>query len=237
MPRSHRLSPLGRGRRVAPGEGETLLGIALLLSATLALAAEPYRATANHPFDDVPKWSAVFDDPRRDAWQKPDETVAALGITAGMTVADLGAGTGYFTKRLSAAVGEAGSVYAVEVEPNLVVHLRDRAEREKTKNVIPVLASFDDPRLPARAVDLVLIVDTLHHIDHRLAYLKHLRTRLRDGGRVAVIDWKEGELAQGPPPPHKLARAQVVKEMTEAGYELAAEPAIGLPYHYFLVFR
>ena len=102
--------------------------------------------------------------------------------------------------------------------------------------MIPVLASLDDPRLPARAVDLVLIVDTFHHLDHRLAYLGRLRTRLREGGRIAIIDWKEGKLAQGPPPDHKLARAQVVKELTEAGFELAAEPAVGLPYHYFLVF-
>ncbi|MGH7804541.1 MAG: class I SAM-dependent methyltransferase, partial [Candidatus Binatia bacterium] len=211
--------------------------LAVLLFATLALAAEPYRATSTHPFDDVPKWSKRFDDPQRDAWQKPDETVAALAITKGMTVADLGAGTGYFSKRLSQAVGETGTVFAVDVEPNLVVHLRDRAEREKTKNVIPVLASFDDPRLPARAVDLVFMLDTFHHLDHRLGYLKHLRTRLRDGGRIAVIDWKEGELDEGPPPDHKIARGTVVKEMTDAGYELVAEPAIGLPYHFFLVFR
>ena len=213
-----------------------LVAVVLACSAMVG-AAEDYRATSTHPFDDVPKWSALFDDPKRDAFQKPDETIAALAITAVMTVADLGAGTGYFTKRLSAAVGETGTVYAVDVEPNLVVHLRDRAEREKATNVIPVLASLDDPRLPARAVDLVLIVDTFHHLDHRLAYLSRLRTRLREGGRIAIIDWKEGNLAQGPPPDHKLARAQVVKEMKEAGYELAAEPAIGLPYHYFLVFR
>ena len=215
----------------------SLFVAAALVSAAIVGAAEDYRATATHPFDDVPKWSALFDDPKRDAFQKPDETVAALAITKGMTVADLGAGTGYFTKRLSGAVGETGTVYAVDVEPNLVVHLRDRAEREKAKNVIPVLASLDDPRLPARAVDLVLMVDTFHHLDHRLAYLKHLRTRLRDGGRIAIIDWKEGKLDQGPPPDHKIARAQILKEMKEAGYALADEPAIGLPYHYFLVFR
>lgn len=215
----------------------TVLVAALLLCARLAIAAEPYRATSTHPFDDVPKWSALFDDPKRDSFQKPDETIAALAIAKGMVVADLGAGTGYFSKRLSAAVGDDGTVFAVDVEPNLVVHLRDRAEREKANNVIPLLASTDDPRLPARGVDLVLMVDTFHHLDHRLDYLKHLRTRLRDGGRVAVIDWMEGKLAEGPPPDHKIARAQVLKEMTAAGYELVTEPPIGLPYHYFLVFR
>jgi ubiquinone/menaquinone biosynthesis C-methylase UbiE len=217
------------------------LALAAALAATIALAAgalaaQPFRATADHPFDDVPKWTAIFDDPRRDAWQKPDETVAALGLRAGMVVADLGAGSGYFSKRLSTAVGEAGTVFAVDLEPNLVVHLRDRAEREGTRNVIPVLASKDDPRLPARGVDLVLVVDTYHHLDRRREYLERVRACLREGGRVAVVDWKEGELPMGPPPPHKLARARVVEEMTEVGFRLVAEPTF-LPYHYFLVFQ
>ena len=210
--------------------------VATLVVATLSVAAEPYRATSNHPFDDVPKWTAVFDDPKRDEWQKPEETIRALAIRPGMVVADLGAGTGYFSKHLSRAVGDEGTVFAVDVEPNLVVHLRDRADREKTRNVIPVLASMNDPRLPARSVDLVLVLDTFHHLDHRREYLERLRTRLRDGGRIAIIDWKEGELPEGPPPPHKLARAQVVDEMTRAGYRLAAEHGF-LPYHYFLVFQ
>lgn len=200
-----------------------------------ALAAEPYRATTNHRFDDVGKWQKVFDEPTREIWQKPKELVAALGLQPGMAVADLGAGTGYFVKRLAEAVGKDGVVYAVEVEPNLVAHLRERAERERTRNVVPVLASLDNPRLPRRGLDLVLIVDTFHHLDDRLAYLRRLRASLTDRGRVAIVDWKEGELEQGPPPDHKLPRAQVVKEMTAAGYTLLREPTF-LSYQYFLIF-
>src|SRR5439155_11893940 len=114
----------------------------LLLAVRLAAAGEPsHDATARHSFADVEHWVGVFDDPARDAWQKPRELVAALGVRPGMTVADLGAGTGYFSRYLSSAVGPRGTVFAVDVEPNLVVHLRDRAEKEKTDNVVPVLAS------------------------------------------------------------------------------------------------
>jgi ubiquinone/menaquinone biosynthesis C-methylase UbiE len=200
----------------------------------VALAASD-DATTHHSFDDVEHWKAVFDDPARDEWQKPAELVKALAIRPGMTVADLGAGTGYFSRHLSTAVGPDGTVFAVEPEPKLLAYLRERAEREKTANVVPVLASLDDPRLPPRSVDLVLVVDTFHHIDHRVAYFRALRRALRSGGRVAIVDWHKRPLPVGPPPEHKLDRDQVVDEMRAAGYALAAEPDV-IPYQYVLVF-
>jgi ubiquinone/menaquinone biosynthesis C-methylase UbiE len=153
-----------------------------------------------------------------------------------MCVADLGAGTGYFLPYLSKAVGKGGCVLALEPEPNLVVHIRERAEKGELENVTPVLVSFDDPRLPDASVDLVLIVDTFHHLDDRLRYLRRLRRALKPGGRVAIVDWFKRPLPEGPPPEHKLARDQVVQEMGAAGYVLNEEPKI-LPYQYFLIFR
>jgi ubiquinone/menaquinone biosynthesis C-methylase UbiE len=199
----------------------------------------PHRdaATAHHSFEDVQHWVSVFDDPARDGWQKPAEVVQALEIRPGMRVADLGAGTGYFIRYLSGAVGDAGSVFAIEVEPNLITHLRERAEKEQTRNVVPILASADNPRLPAGMVDVVLIVDTLHHIDDRIAYLRRLRHVLKPGGRIVVIDFKkDDDIPVGPPREHRLARDGVVAEFRSAGYRLAAEPQI-LPYQYFLVFQ
>src|SRR5204863_3661274 len=137
------------------------------------------------------QWSKVFDDPGRAAWQKPEELVAALHLQPGQRVADLGAGTGYFSRLLSTAVGADGTVFAVEIEPNLVTHLRDRAEREGTRNVVPVLASADDPRLPAGMLDVILIVDTYHHVDDRIGYFRNLRRALRPSGRVAIVDWQK----------------------------------------------
>jgi ubiquinone/menaquinone biosynthesis C-methylase UbiE len=210
--------------------------VVLLLLVACRAAERGHDATSHHSFADVEHWRAVFDDPSRDAWQKPAEVVAALGLRPGMTVADLGAGTGYFSRHLSAAVGAEGKVLAVDTEPNMIAQLRERAKAEGTGNVVPILAAPDDPRLPAHATDLILIVDTFHHIDDRLTYLRGLRRCLRPGGRVAVIDWQKRDLPVGPPPEHKLAREQVLEEMEAAGYTLADEPGI-LPYQYFLVFR
>lgn len=192
-------------------------------------------ATARHAFDDVEHWAKVFDDPARDAWQKPREVVAALALRPGATVVDLGAGTGYFAPHLSAAVGSDGSVLAADTEPALVEHLRARAEREGLANVVPILSSAGDPRLPAGAADVILIVDTYHHIDDRLTYLRRLKDGVKPGGRVAIVDWQKRDLPVGPAMDHKLAREQVLDEMTRSGYRLVDEPDL-LPYQYFLVF-
>ena len=199
-------------------------------------ARDPYQATSKRSFADVEQWKRVFDDPGRNVWQKPREVVRALRLRPGMWVTDLGAGTGYFSVYLSAAVGPTGAVLAVDTEPNLVSYLRERAGKEALENVTPILASPDNPRLPPGAADLVLVVDTFHHIDNRLTYFRRLARCLKPGGRIAIIDWREGDLPIGPPPDHKLSREQVLKEMNAAGYALAEEPDI-LPYQYLLVFR
>lgn len=204
--------------------------------APAAETRHPFEATTHHSFADVDSWKEVFDDPAREKWQKPAEVVEALQLHSGMCVADLGSGTGYFLPYLSKAVGKDGCVLALDPEPNMVIHIRERAEKENLDNVTPILVSFDDPRLPDGSADLVLIVDTFHHLDDRLNYLRRLRRALKPKGRVAIVDWFKRPLPEGPAPEHKLARDQVVQEMAAAGYMLAEEPKI-LPYQYFLVFR
>ena len=225
----------GVARQVAAVSLVILAGAPTHAAEPRAEPTESDRATATHSFADVKYWSSIFDDPRRDEWQKPQALVDALQVRPGMTVADLGAGTGYFSRYLAAAVGPQGTVLAVEIEPTLLAHLRERAEREHSDNLVPVLASADNPRLPSAGVDLILIADTYHHLDHRMRYLPLLRRALRSGGRIAVVDWKAGELPQGPPPEHKLARERVIEEMTGAGFVLVGEPDL-LPYHYVLIF-
>src|SRR5689334_6747719 len=181
-----------------------------------AIAADD-DATARHSFADVAHWEKVFDDPARATWQHPDAIVQALALAPGMVVADVGAGTGYLERALSEAVGPRGVVYAVEVEPNLVTYLRGRAEREGTANVIPVLGSLDAPRLPAGRVDRILLLDTYHHIDGRVAYFQRLRSALAPGGRVVIVDWEKREDTIGPELAHRLPREQVMDEMQRAG--------------------
>jgi ubiquinone/menaquinone biosynthesis C-methylase UbiE len=195
-----------------------------------------HDATVNHPFDDIETWVGVFDDPTRDKWQKPDRIPAALGLTAGMVVADIGAGTGYFEKTFSTAVGPQGKVYAVDIEPKMVDHMKERAVREKTANVFPMLAAPGDPGLPDAGVDVIFICDTWHHINDRLGYLGRLARTLKPGGVVAIVDFQKRPLPVGPPPEHKMSREDVLAEFAEAGWVLARE-SDALPYQYFLMFK
>jgi SAM-dependent methyltransferase len=205
--------------------------VGALVLAVPAAAQTPH--THRHSFGDAEKWAHVFDDPARDAWQKPHEVIQALALEPAARVADLGAGTGYFAARLANMLS-LGRVYAVDIEPDMVRYLGERARREKLQNLIPVTGAPDDPRLPEK-VDLILLVDVYHHIDARPDYFRRLRESLRPGGRVAVIDFKL-DSPQGPPRAARIAPDTVEAEMKTAGYTLAAEHPF-LPRQYFLVFR
>ncbi len=192
------------------------------------------HATVTHRFDDAEKWAEVFDDPARDAWQKPAELIAALDIEAGSTVSDIGAGTGYFNAHLSRAVGAEGSVIAVDIEETLIAHMTKRAEAEGTANVSTRLGKPDDPGLTAGEVDLILLVDTYHHIEERTAYFTRLRDAVRPGGRLVVVDFKPGDLPVGPPPDHRIPQEKVVSELTAAGWS-AGESLEVLPHQFVQV--
>lgn len=189
-----------------------------------------------HSFGDTERFVQMFEDPARAAWQKPAEVVAALHIAAGQAVADIGSGSGYFTLPFARAVGPKGKVFAVDIEPGMIEHVRKRAREERAEAIEPVLAAPDDPKLPPGSTDLVFICDTWHHIGGRVAYLRRLRPDLRPGARVAIVDFDKRPLPVGPPPEEKLAREEVVNEFREAGFSLAEEQTF-LPYQYFLVFK
>jgi ubiquinone/menaquinone biosynthesis C-methylase UbiE len=184
---------------------------------------------------DSKAYIAMLEDPGRDAYQKPDEVVRALALAPGAAVADIGAGSGYFAVRLAKAVGDAGRVYAVDVSPDMVVHLNRRLRDAGIPNVQTVLSAPDDPLLRDASVDLVFICDTWHHIDERPRYLALLKRVLRPAGRIAIVDFQKRPLSFGPPLEMKIAREDVVKEFQAAGFRLAAEQTF-LPHQYFLVF-
>jgi SAM-dependent methyltransferase len=213
----------------------------LFLAALAALGWEAVLPTASaqsvhtheHTFRDADKWSKIFDDPKRDSWQKPHEVVHALRLAPDAIVADIGAGTGYFAVRLAHMVAR-GRVYAVDTEAAMVKHLAARAKRDKLSNLVPVTARPDDPKLPQKA-DLALFVDVYHHVENRERYFRKLGDSLKDSGRVAVIDFKL-DSPEGPPKAARVAPEQVKAELKAAGYELAEEHGF-LPYQYFLIFR
>lgn len=166
----------------------------------------------------------------RAEWQKPDESVAALGLLPGDTACEIGAGPGYFALRLARA---AGHVFAVEVHPRMLEVLRERIAAAGVSNLTPVLALQDDPLLPPASCDLALIVNTFHHFPDGVSYLRRVARALKPGGRVVNIDFHERELPVGPPPEHKLSRDAFLLIAGEAGLRLHREHTF-LPWQYFL---
>lgn len=195
-----------------------------------AFAQAPH--SHQHSFADADKWKAVFDDPARDAWQKPHEVMVALALKPDAAVADLGAGTGYFSMRLAHFVPQ-GRVYAVDLEPAMVKHLAARAKEMGLANVTAVQGAPDDANLPEK-VDLVLLVNVYHHIEGREQYFARLRRSLKPGGRVAVIDFNDASRV-GPPRSARLSPETVRAEMRNAGYAFERSHDF-LPNQYFLVF-
>jgi ubiquinone/menaquinone biosynthesis C-methylase UbiE len=207
-----------------------LLALSLFLSAH-ALAQAP--RTHQHSFSGAEQWAHVFDDPKRDAWQKPHEVIQALNLRPDAVIADVGAGTGYFAVRLANMVPK-GRVYGVDVEPDMVKYLAERAKREERDNVVAVKGTSGDPRLPEK-VDLVLLVDVYHHVEDRERYFRDLRASLRPGGRVAVIDFRM-DSPDGPPRAARIPPQRVIGELARAGYRVAQQHDF-LPNQYFLVFQ
>ena len=210
----------------------TLLGFAIMIAAHTALAAQSHH-TGHHRFNDAEAWSKKFDDPKRDAWQKPHEVIQALKLKPDAIVADIGAGTGYFAVRFAHRVPK-GRVLAVDTEPDMVKFLGERAKRENLGNLTAVAGEPGNPRLPEKA-DLVILVDVYHHIEKREAYFRQLQQSLKADGRVAVIDFTM-DSPEGPPPGARIAPDRVKTEMLAAGYAVAQEHMF-LPNQYFIVFQ
>lgn len=210
---------------------------ALVLSVFAGLlpvpAAPQAPHTHAHSFGGAEQWAKVFDDPERDAWQKPHDVIQALALKPDAVIADIGSGTGYFSARF-ANMTPKGRVYGVDTEPDMVKYLAERAKREGLKNVTAVTGAPDDPRLPEKA-DLIILVDVYHHVEDRERYFRNLRNSLKPGGRIAVIDFRM-DSPVGPPQSARIAPERVKDELKRAGYTLAQEHAF-LPNQYFLVFQ
>ncbi len=208
--------------------------LCFLLCLPLGASDRTHQEWGSHPSSDVEYWAGIFDDPSRKEWQKPITVLTFLGIPNGAVVADLGAGTGYFTSLLAVQVGAAGKVYAVDIEQNMLDYLRSRDDIIQER-VVPILAKANDPKLPEGEVDVVLTVNTWHQIKKRTRYLRQLEKSLTPEGRVAVIDFRAGELPVGPPPGEKVPRDDVIAEFKKAGWRYVAE-SVALPYQYLLIF-
>ena len=185
------------------------------------------------------EWVTTLEGPQRVATQKIDVVLSKLSLKPGMVVADIGAGSGLFSRPLAKAVSPNGKVYAVDIQQDLLDYIDKRDKEEHISNVRTVLGGFDDPKLPARDVDLAFINDVLHHIEHRAVYLKALGTYMKPNGRIAIIEMNKDD----PNTPHKnqpellVGREEILAWMSDAGFKLAEEhPDLFPGTKWFLIF-
>jgi ubiquinone/menaquinone biosynthesis C-methylase UbiE len=213
--------------------------LGLVMGVSTALRAQDHsqvvhtRDHMEHSFADAEKYAKSFDDPARDVWQMPDRVIAALGLKPGQSVADLGAGTGYFSVRL-ARTPAAPKVFAVDIEQSMVDYVQARAKREGLANVVGVKADAGRSNLP-EAVDVVLIVDTYHHITNRVAYFAALRALMKPGAKLAIVDFKKDAAGEGPPPEFRFTPEQISEELAKAGFTLQSQYDF-LPRQMFLIY-
>lgn len=188
-----------------------------------------------HPELSAAQYAAMLDDPERDAWQMPERLVRELGISRGMTVADLGCGSGYFLPYLHAAVAPDGHVLGEDIDAELLAIAHQKVEQQGLTTVTLREGLPADPRLEAGRYDFVLLVDTYHHILDRPTFLGHVRRSLRpQTGRFVVVDFRE-DATRGPPRQHRIPRADVIRELGQAGMRLDRELTF-LPHQFVLVF-
>lgn len=158
----------------------------------------------------------MYEGPGRDAWQKPDEVVAALGLEPGDVVADLGSGGGYFTFRIAKTVGESGHVYAVDVDQSLLGYVASQSKKRGLPQIETVLAPEDGLGLAEASVDLIFLSNVYHHLPDPAAYLRKARTTLRRGGRLAVVEVSGDSFPRN----HSTAPEKIRSDLESAGYRL-----------------
>jgi SAM-dependent methyltransferase len=242
--------------RVQPGVLHTmrfrLLSVFLVATTTTATAAAEEAPASSppidcplakhgvhpadlRPFKDVEKYIAFLERPDRAKWQRPDAVIAALALAGDETIADVGAGSGYFSFRFARALPR-GKVVATEIQPEMVRHMHHKAMTEKVRNLQAVLGKPEDAGIPD-GVDIVFVCDVLHHVPDTATWLVKLAGEMKTGARLVLIEFKQGRLPQGPPEKLKIPRAKLLSLATGAGLVLDAEKPTLLPYQTFLVFR
>ena len=216
---------------------------ALALAGVLTLAAQQAAITAGvHPISGR-RFAAVMgyqgadwlDRAERVTEEEPDLALDAIRITPGSVVADVGAGSGYMTVKMAKRVGAGGKVYANDIQPEMLARLRQRLMREKITNVETVLGTPEDPKLPAAALDLILIVDVYHEFSEPQAMLRRMRDALKPDGRLVLLEYRKEDPAIPIRLEHKMSVAEAKLEVEAEGYTLARVDEV-LPRQHILVF-
>ena len=167
--------------------------------------------------------------------EEPDIALDELKLAKGSTVADVGAGSGYMTVKMASRVGPTGKVYANDIQPEMLTLLRQRLAKEHITNVETVLGTFDDPRLPAGAIDLILLVDVYHEFSEPQLMLRHMREALKPGGRLVLLEYRKEDPSIPIKPDHKMSVAEAKLEVEAEGFKLTTVDPV-LPRQHILIF-
>jgi len=213
----------------------------VLVGSALALA-QPFTSPGVHPISGRRYAQTMsylgadwLDRSERVQEEEPDQALDALKLAVGSTVADVGAGSGYMTVKMARRVGPTGRVYANDIQPQMLSMLRQRLDREKLANVDLVLGTFDDPRLPASTIDLILMVDVYHEFSQPQAMLRRMKESLKPGGRLVLLEYRKEDPSIPIRPDHKMSVAEAKMEVEAEGFTLSNVDE-RLPRQHILVF-
>ncbi len=181
------------------------------------------------PFEELAKG---FEDPDRISWQKPEEVIAMLGDIKGKKIMDIGAGTGYFSFRMASG---GATVIAADVDERFLEYIKHKKSETGDTLVLPRQVPYDDPKLTKNEVDAVIIVDTYHHIEDRVAYFRKVLNGIKAGGQLMVVDFKKEKTPHGPPLDHRLSSGEVVEELKKSGFSTITQDSSTLPYQYIII--
>jgi len=171
----------------------------------------------------------------REEEEGPGQMRAQLQIKPGMAVCDMGCGNGYHTLPLAEMVGDKGTVYAVDVQPEMIEMLKENIARKGLKNIIPINSSYSDPKLPPNTCDLILLVDVYHEFSHPVQMLAGMRAALKPGGQLVLVEFRAEDHNVPIKPEHKMSKAQITKEMNANGFQLTRQYD-GLPWQHLMFF-
>ena len=211
-----------------------------LLVMAFAVAVQPSAGQSTKEqiqkmHQDPKAYIAMLENPQRDSEQKPDEVIAALDLKPGETVADIGAGSGYFAFRFARKLGDSGRVYAVDVNADMILHMNRTIRDKRVRNVTTILSAPDDPLLLDASINRFFICNTWHHLQNRTRYMALMKKMLKPGGQIIIIDYKKRQLPVGPPPEMKMTRREVIAELEAGGFKLVKDHNF-LENQYFLIF-
>ncbi|MBK03938.1 MAG: hypothetical protein CL932_04150 [Deltaproteobacteria bacterium] len=187
------------------------------------------------PFKDIQKYIQMLERKDRSSWQKPDVVVKALGLKGHEKIADVGAGSGYFSFRFAKVLPK-GKVYSIDVEPEMLRYIHHTTIVKGINNVFIVFGEAGNPKVPKDS-NVVFICDVLHHVQKRALWLKRIFDAVASGTRIVVLEFKEGKLPKGPPAKMKIPKKSLIKMFTKAGFKMHSEKPKLLPYQEFIVFK